>query len=228
VKPDIDGVWQLNEWNDANELQLSPCNGEAYMSLKHDKSSLFGIVDVVSDNGSTWMECSKGPYDGVAIFTFDADNDGTAVFTQGGRTYEVGFNQLWPNITFVSDSALSFKSRISVAVMLGPSPHNSTNHRIYEFSIPLQPLTSYAPLENGTSVIGFNLLVQYNKGNDAICNITNATLGPGKGPASLAELYFGLIVVPENIDLIMPLMFALMVLSISKRKVVTPRSQRKD
>jgi len=215
VKPNIDGVWEPNEWNNANELQLTQtatsggvtCKGGVYLRLTHDNSSLFGLVDVVVDDGSEWTVGNK-TYVGSISFLFDGNNDGGFQSDDKGD-YVVGFSPGHTGAALWSKSFSNFSSRVLAGISLGPSPHSQIRHRIYEFSIPVQPLIKYAQLQNGEPVIGFELIVAY--ASYGLCELVGSSGAP-------ARLVFGPIVVAENVDLIMPLLFVLLVMLPGKRR----------
>jgi len=218
VKPDIDGRWEQNEWNNSNELQLTrkpssvgpsvTCDGEAYLRLVHDSSSLFGILDADADFGSTWT-AGNMTYRGSITFLFDGNNDG--MFQAGDKSdYVVGFSPGFTGDSVFSKSFSNFSSQVVARIGWWVSPHSSLPHRIYEFSIPLKPLIEYAPLQNGEPVVGFELIVVYS--GSGLCDVMGSSTVP-------AELIFSPMAVPENLDLIMPLALFLIVILFCKPKI---------
>ena len=212
VKPSIDGVVEPGEWNYSNELQITQtppsggvtCNGGAYLRLTHDNSSLYGLVDVVADDGSKWSVGNR-TYTGSIAFLFDGNNDG---FQTEPEDYIVGFSPGYTTASVWSKSFSNFTSQVVAKVVLGPSPHYRTAHRIYEFSIPLQPLIMYASSSNHE--IGFDLVVAYPPNGE--CDLMGSSGLP-------AKLVFDPTAVPEHIDLVIPLMLILVCISFRKRKL---------
>jgi len=218
VKPSIDGLWEPNEWNDANELQLTQkpssaganqtCDGGVYLRMKHDDSSLYGIIDAVTDFGASWTVGNQ-TYEGSATFLFNGDNDG--MFQSNDMSdYIVGFSPGVTGASLVSKSFSNFSSQIVAGISAWSSPHSSNLHRIYTFSIPIQPLIKYAPLQSGEPVIGFELIVVYS--SIGVCDLMGSSTLP-------AELIFSSIPVPENVGLIMPLALVLAVILLSNPKI---------
>ena len=212
VKPDIDGIVEPGEWNYSNELQITQtptsggvtCNGGAYLRLTHDNSSLYGLVDVTADDGSKWSVGDK-TYSGSITFLFDGNNDG---FQTEPEDYVVGFSPGYNNASIWSKSFSNFVSQVVAKVTLGPSPHDRTAHRIYEFSIPFLPLILYTSLPNYE--IGFDLIVAYPP--NGLCDLMGSSGSP-------ARLDFDSIAVAEHIELIIPLVFILVSISFRKRKL---------
>jgi hypothetical protein len=218
VKPDIDGRWESNEWVYSNELQLTRtpasaasegdiCDGEVYLRMTHDNSSLFGIIDVDSDFGATW-QVGNTTYIGSATFLFNGNNDG--IFQNDVSDYVVGLSPGYTNASVYSTSFSAYASQVVAAVSGWTSPHSSLPHRIYEFSIPLKPLIKYAPIESGEPVIGFDLIVVY--GKQGVCDVMGRSTLP-------AELIFSPIAVPENVDLLLPLFVCLTIIFLRKPKI---------
>ena len=171
------------------------------MRLTHDDSSLYGIVDVDSDFGATWNVGNK-TYEGSITFLFDGNNDG--MFQSNDKSdYVVGFSPGYTGASVFSKSFSNFSSQVAAGISVWSSPHSSLPHRIYEFSIPLQPLIKYAPIENEEPVIGFELIVVYY--SQGVCDVMGSSTVPG-------ELIFSPIPVPENLNLIMPLVFLFVVI----------------
>jgi hypothetical protein len=139
----------------------------------------------------------------------NGDNDGTFQLNDKSD-YVIGFSPGYTTASYVSKSFSNFSSQVVAGIALGPSPHSSARHRIYEFSVPLQPLIEYAPLQNGEPVIGFELIVVYSR--NGLCDVMGSSTLP-------AELIFSPIAVPENLDLILPLALFLVVISLCKPKI---------
>lgn len=133
VRPHIDGFEQPGEWNYSNELQLRQtaasgnvtCNGGVYLRLTHDNSSLYGLVDVVADDGSTWMKGNE-LHSGSITFLFDGNNDG---FQTQQEDYIVGFSPGHTTASIWSKSFSNFSSQVVAKVGYWPSTHSRAPHR---------------------------------------------------------------------------------------------------
>ncbi len=208
VKPRIDGVWQRGEWDDANEYGFSSVYydvnglGEAYVRCKHDNSSIYWLIDVPSDNGATYANGGQN-VTGTAAFSFDRDMD--------------GLNRIDPaDLGFVitgsgNDTLLSFifgkpawASQVNATQRLGISPHSSKLHRIYEISMPLEPLLQYNNRVDNLPAVNLDLTV-----TDAYGNGLDLS-----GPPYLTILEFGALAVPESPDPLIPLELAILILVI--------------
>jgi hypothetical protein len=197
VKPSIDGLWQQGEWDDANEYRFSSIYyqvnmlGEAYVRCKHDNSSLYWLIDVPSDNGSTYTRGGQN-LTGIATFSFDPSYLGFVVTTSGNST----------SLSFLFGTP-TYSSLISVAQQLGVSPHSSKLHRVYEISMPSEPLLQYSNQIDNLPAVTFDLTITDSYGNGLDLS----------GPPYISVLEFGVIPVPENIDPLIPLALAMLTLA---------------
>lgn len=198
VKPSIDGVWQQDEWNDANEYRFSSVYyqvnlfAQAYVRCKHDDSLLYWLIDVPSDSGATYMQDGQN-LAGAARFSLIPPDFGFAISPSGNTT----------SLTFIYGTP-PYSSQISVAQQLGVSPHSSTLHRVYEFSMPYEPLLQYNNTIGTPPVISFDLTVTDSYGNGLDLS----------GPPYISVLEFGLVPVPENIEPTTPLALTILILTI--------------
>ena len=101
---------------------------------------------------------------------------------------------------------------VTMAQKLGTSPHSNIPHRIWEGKIPLQPIIMNSPKADDLSpIIGFNTEVQ-----DALGNW--AQLQPLSDSYAVTLLKIAPYPVPENLNLIIPLLFVIVILGISAKK----------
>jgi hypothetical protein len=198
VKPSIDGVWQKGEWDDANEYRFSSVYyqvnglGEAYVRCKHDNSSVYWLVDVTSDNGSAYVKGGQN-LTGTAAFGFVPSYLGFVIVASGNRTL----------LSFLFGTP-TFSSQISAAQQLGVSPHSSKLHKVYEISVPFEPLRQYSSRVDNLPAVSLDLTVTDSYGNGLDLS----------GPPYISVLEFGVIPVPENIDPLIPLTLTILTLAL--------------
>jgi hypothetical protein len=197
VKPSIDGIWQQGEWDDANEYRFSSIYyqvnmlGEAYVRCKHDNSSLYWLIDVPSDNGSTYTRGGQN-LTGTATFSFIPSYLGFAVTPSGNSTL----------LTFLFGTP-TYSSQISVAQRVGVSPHSSKLHRAYEVSMPFEPVLQYNNTIDNLPAVNLDLTVTDSYGNGLDLS----------GPPYVSVLEFGVMPVPENVEPIIPLALTILILA---------------
>lgn len=210
VKPKIDGMWQAREWDDASEVELGYYTrvnnlGSAYLRLKYDNASLYLLYDVLSDNGNTLPP----GHEQFVLASFDTNNDGWST-DEPAKDFILTFQVNGTGLTlrWYPGRPLSSVTNQTVAAQhVGASPHSTARHRTYEASIPTSPLLSSAPPAN-PNTIGFNACAIDVYGN-VLCLLI-------PGPVQ-AELTFGTVVVPENLDFLLPLLATLAFLSFVNR-----------
>jgi hypothetical protein len=196
VKPSIDGLWQEDEWNDANEYRFSSIYyqvnllAEAYVRCKHDDSLLYCLIDVPSDNGATYTRGVQ-KLTGTARFSLIPPYFGFTITPSGNAAL----------LTFLYGTP-TYSSQIAVGQQLGVSPHSSKLHRGYEISMPFEPLLNYNNTIGTSPSISFDMTVTDSYGNGLDLS----------GPPYISVLEFGPVPVPENIKPLMPL--ALTILSL--------------
>jgi hypothetical protein len=166
IPPVIDGVLGGGEWAVATVINLTdiPSNEVAsYMYVMNNETHLFVAYDVVGDTSPTQLD--------AASLSFDGDHDGSV---QEGRnnefvvraqpfvcgavssfkchyTYSSSTNSWVPADPM--DDSLPYHSGLDAVAGFGPSPRFSTNHRTYEFSIPLFLLArAYGVLGPGDTI----------------------------------------------------------------------------
>jgi hypothetical protein len=214
VKPSIDGLWQQGEWDDANEYRFSSIYyqvnmlGEAYVRCKHDNSSLYWLVDVPSDNGSSYNRGGQN-LTGTATFSFIPSYLGFVITASGNSTL----------LTYLFGTP-TYSSQISVAQQLGVSPHSSKLHRAYEVSMPFEQLLQYNNTIDDLPAVRLDLTVTDSYGNGLDLS----------GPPYISVLEFGVVPVPENIEPLIPFALAILtlVLCLHRKGVHTGHAARRS
>jgi hypothetical protein len=197
VKPSIDGLWQQGEWDDSNEYRFSSIYyqvnmlGEAYVRCKHDDSLLYWLVDVPSDNGSTYNRGGQN-LTGTVTFSFIPSYLGFAITPSRNGTL----------LTYLFGRP-TYSSQISVAQQLGVSPHSSKLHRAYEISMPFEPLLQYNNTIDNLPAVSLDLTITDSYGNGLDLS----------GPPYISVLEFGVVAVPENIEPVIPLALTILTLA---------------
>lgn len=201
----IDGACSTGEWDDANEYPASHYDtkindkGEAYFRVKHDSSKVYMLFDVPSDTRPTGAT-GKGS-GGINLF-LDRKND-------------EGFMELDDNVLLagITEENGAFTGAGNIAMTysqkLGPSPHSSTPHRIWEFEDDLDLFTKNAPKgQDGSPTVGFWFSLFDSYGNEmAPCPIT-----------SFPQINFAPYPVSEGIELLLPVTLAALFAVYSKRR----------
>jgi len=142
--PAIDGAMSPGEWADAVSLDLSAVSGNyvsAFMLLKNNDTTLWLAYDAVGD---TTLDL----YDG-ASFGADTGHDGLATvgaedqFVLGGwgglpsEHWVSGGSSNWTLHESPFDPGLPGHAGLAGALGFGVSDLSATDHRLYEFQIPL-------------------------------------------------------------------------------------------
>ena len=143
ITPTIDGAFGPNEWSDATVVDLleaDPANElEAYAYFKNDANYLYIGIDVPDDTTEDFEDAST--------ISFDTGHD--AIYTHGHDDifcieYETAYHVVWDDTIDdydlccdPFDPTLPLHSGLAGSWGYGPSPNSGTNHRIYEYRIPL-------------------------------------------------------------------------------------------
>jgi hypothetical protein len=210
VKPSIDGIWQDDEWNDANAYRFSSIyyqvslSAEAYVGCKHDDSVLYCLIDVPSDNGATYTRGEQN-LTGTARFSLIPPSFGFTITPSGNTTL----------LTFLHGTP-TYSSQIAVGQQLGVSPHSSKLHRVYEISMPFEPLLEHNNTIGTSPAISFDMTVTDSYGNGLDLS----------GPPYISVLELGPVPIPENIEPLMPL--ALTILTLPFLLTQEKRSRRPE
>lgn len=217
VKPSIDGVWQVGEWNDANEYKLpfyygnANGKGEAYFRIKYDNASLYWLIDVPSDNGSVPVVNGQKTTT-AALIRLDLNIDGYSSNDPADSFLAISTNYATNDFAWFFGKP-SWSSQVNATQELGLSTHSSQPHRIYEISMPLTPLFHYGKrgIDN-LPAINVDVLV-----SDSYGNLLD--LLPESGSTSLImQLELGMKPVAENIQPIIPIVLAVLVIGFYSRR----------
>ncbi len=147
----IDGVFDLVEWANATlvDMTVIPMNQfDVFLYVKNNETHLFflydAIEDTTQDDGDTASLSFDGDHNGAAThggddeFTVKGSNDSYCVGFSSPKchyVYDEGSND-WI-VEDPMDESLPYHSGLNASVFFGPSPNQPTDHRIYEFSIPI-------------------------------------------------------------------------------------------
>jgi len=147
----VDGKWtNVEEWADAVERKMGFWKGwgECYFRAKHDSSTLYILVDFVSDTSPTVKDSAT-----VAI---DADHDGASSPQQDDFRWNLGYGEDPSKLgsgyeqgegekTWLENWGAAPPYLVGAASMNGDNdPYTQRPHRIYEFSIPKEHLNRKA------------------------------------------------------------------------------------
>jgi hypothetical protein len=184
---------------------------------------LYFIYDVTFDTTPASNSTPQTPF---IVLVFDGNADGFSRYDLNdielvGQVTPRGLTTLdyeGSNDTNYHPYLAQAISEIYLTQSMGPSPHSSTPHRIWEGKVPLQPLTLNSPKTLGdlSPIIGFNTEVQ-----DALGNWVQ--LQPLTQTYSVVFLKIAPYPVPENLNLITPFLLAIAILGLytTKRKRIS-------
>lgn len=138
--PAIDGAMTPSEWADAEIVDLGAIPGNrlpAFLLVKNNESFLWVAYDAVGDTTSDANDS--------ASFAFDTGHDGVRTngaedqfAILGGTTAHLVFaNGSWTFHESPIDPGLPDHAGLAASKGFGPSDRNATDHRIFEFQIPL-------------------------------------------------------------------------------------------
>jgi len=176
VIPRIDGLWEPGEWNDAIEYNLTVGSPRqitipAYIRMVHDSRNLLGIVDVPTDNGTSYINANGNRTWGAVLLSFYYGaflnpSNGTQLFTFFGlstnQTEIVSVSAFCRCVHGVDANMIS--SYAHAATTLSVTPHSSSKHRVWEFSVPIYPYVIIAPMDTNPE-ISFDVTVIDSSGN---------------------------------------------------------------
>ena len=144
VAPVMDGVISDGEWASAAVVNIAAADAynelDAYLLVMNNGTHLFIAYDVVGD---LWDD-----YDDVASFGFDNGNDATlydsdedqfVMYSDTDSAYHYLYDSWWGDWEYDCsfDPLLTDHEGLAGAYGFGPSPMDATDHRMFEFSIPL-------------------------------------------------------------------------------------------
>jgi hypothetical protein len=178
IMPRIDGRWEQGEWDNAIEYTLTVTVGSptsvktpAYIRMVHDSHNLFGIIDVPTDNGSTYVNANGNRAWGAALLSFYYG----AILNPYNQTQLFTFFALNTNQTGIANvsvyclcvhgvDANMISSDAYAATTLSVTPHSSSKHRVWEFSLPIYPYVITTMLDTNPT-ISFDVTVIDSSGN---------------------------------------------------------------
>jgi hypothetical protein len=214
--PSIDGRWQVGEWENAVEYNLtlestSKVTALPTIRLLHDNTTLYGLVDVPSDNGGSYTDSNGHINYGSVMLTFD--NLANATQPTAWISLETDYRQLAGVGVICQCStqlAAEIKSHTSASTGLTTTSSSNATHRIWEFSLQLYPEITPKPLTQNVTSVGFNTQVSDSEGNQMFL------VAAGK----LAQLSFAATPLPDiaNIALMLPFSLLVSLLLIRKRR----------
>jgi hypothetical protein len=149
VKPSINGQWQQYEWDDAAEYKLtigsSKVVNRPYMRVEHDNDTLYGLVDVPSDNGGYYVDSNSKINWGQVLLLFycgtmfDLQNT-----TQPFTAFQISINQT--HLAYIrvacrcsDQNARVVSSHSNAALSLSSTIYYGLKHSVWEFSIQMHP-----------------------------------------------------------------------------------------
>ena len=199
--PSIDGRWQVDEWSGARVANLTlesnaTVGSSPTLRLLHDNTTLYGLVDVPSDNGGTFADPIGHAVYGSLTLTFSnlANMSQSPVWiTVQTNHWEIAKVSV---ICQCSPTLVAWiKSHTNAATSLVPTESSNTQHRIWEFSLRLYPSLTAKPLTQDEPFIGFNAQGSDSKGNEF-------SLVTG---SNLVQLNFAVTLLPEatNVEVIL-------------------------
>ena len=170
VKPSINGQWQQYEWDDAAEYKLTVGSSEVvnrpYVRLEHDNDTLYGLVDVPSDNGGYYADSNSNINWGeVLLFFYYGARFDFQNTTQAFTVFQISTNDT--HLAYIrvvcrcSDQyARIVSSHSSAALSLSSTIHYPMKHIVWEFSIQMYPYVLKNSLNSGINAsIGFTVAV---------------------------------------------------------------------
>jgi len=222
VKPDIDGLWQQDEWQNAIEYKVllgltGPAKVPAYFRMMHDDSALYGVFDVPSDIGTAGAEGSGGITDALLLAFYygeflNPNVNQTQLYWEFGLSINQTTNRadVAVNCRCPGEDPNTIVAHSKVAASLSTTKQSNSRHRVWEFSIPMNPYVIKSSLATDPS-IGFAVIVFDSTGNELL--FVNAN-------QQRATLAFVSTVVPENQNsqVALPLVLALPLIFMYDRK----------
>ncbi len=140
--PVIDGALSAGEWSDASLVDLSSVPGNqvpGFLMVKHDDNAIYVAYDAIGDT-------TQDVADSASI-AFDTENDGIGSdgredqFVQGGTSGDQAHYIFrfygWSLEESPYSPSLPRHEGLASVSGFGSSDRSATDHRIYEFSIPL-------------------------------------------------------------------------------------------
>ena len=175
VRPDIDGLWQQGEWQNAINYKVllgstGPAKTPAYFSMMHDDSTLYGIFDVPSDNGAAPAATGTITDFLLLVFYYGELLNPTVNQTQLVWEFALSINQTTNQAEVAvqcrcpGEDPNAIVAHSKVAASLSTTEQSSARHRVWEFSIPMNPYVIKSSLATDPT-IGFAVKVVDSSGN---------------------------------------------------------------
>ena len=170
VKPSINGEWQQFEWDDAAEYKLnvgsSGILNRPYVRFEHDNDTLYGLVDVPSDDGGYYVNSnSKIQWGQVVLVFYHGARFDFHNTTQDFTAFQISTNQTHLAYTRVvcrcSDQyARMVSSHSTAALSVSSTIHYGMKHSVWEFAIRIYPYVTNESLNSTPNPkVGFTIAV---------------------------------------------------------------------
>lgn len=151
---------------------LSQVQNRPSIRLLHDNVTLYGLVDVPSDNGGVFTDSSGRLSWGFVVLAFyyvpvlnlrNASQPFTFLFLNTNHT-QLASTYIWCRPCTPTTTA-ALQTHSSASTSLSATSSSSAEHRVWEFSVRLFPGITNSPLTVNASSIGFNVRVFDSAGN---------------------------------------------------------------
>ena len=165
----FDGKWTTaEEWKDAPEIKLGyyatfaayyPSMGTAYLRIKHDDSTLYFLIDAVSNTNPTGVAGTGWSFAGIFL---DPNNDKSETILQDDSMQTVTWMSGKPEFTIFTGTKGGWSrtvghSPVTVKHTIGSTENLDTPHLIAEGAIPI----------DGKKEIGISFLTTNYEGGEA-------------------------------------------------------------
>jgi len=137
----LDGRWtSQDEWTDTSEAALTPWGGSgtAYLRVKHDNSSLYVLLDFISDQALA-VEDRPLKYGDSALIAFGMDQTVTYSFQTTWIEADRFRLTAWNGSKLLETDLKSLSSSSNDA---SQDPYSQEPHLIYEFRVPKDIVTN--------------------------------------------------------------------------------------
>lgn len=175
-QPSINGQWEAGEWGNTETYNLtigSHANLRPNVRLLHNNSSLYGLVDVPSDTGGTFIDSNgQKSWGWVALDFYYGTFFPAAGSTQPFFVFYLSTNQTGPYMglyvygnSSIENKGFDAQRHSIVTTSLSTTTLANTKHRIWEFSLQLFPYIVPESLTQNATNIGFNVRAVDSGGN---------------------------------------------------------------
>jgi len=201
--PIVDGQWQQGEWVNTIEYGLmfgSPqVTPRPTLRLVHDSTTLYGIIDVPSDNGTTSHPISASnpgtTFGGVIIDLWTKTDEIGWRFETNRTLHPYLYTGSVLSLTLPANVRATISSHTFIATGILGTVHSAAAHRVWEFSLPLSPYAIKGSLDDYNSTIQLGVFLKDSAGN--LMQLTSAGLFDSK---SYARMSFVGTPVPESVS----------------------------